>query len=149
MSGKKLFFEEVNVGDDIPTVTRGPITYSQSARWGGAVEDCEEIHYDEPWCKAHGLPGALIAAPFLCAYLTCAIEDWMGEDGFLAKLDTTCRVMTFPGDKVFCKGKVTGKHTEGGRHAVELDVSVEKEKGERAIVGTAIVFLPSKASGRA
>jgi hypothetical protein len=45
---------------------------------------------------------------------------------------------------VTCRGVVTGKRSEDGRHIVELEVWTEDPKGNRTTPGTAVVELPSR-----
>lgn len=72
------------------------------------------------------------------------ICDWMGDDGFLKMLDTTCDVYPILGEVFHCKGKVTKKYTERGEHLVDLQVWCENQDGLVLDSGSATVRLLSR-----
>jgi acyl dehydratase len=74
------------------------------------------------------------------------MTNWMGDDGFLKKLDVTVRDMHFLGDTLWCKGKVARKYVEGGEHLVDCELWGENQKGQRISPGCATVALPTRVS---
>lgn len=47
------------------------------------------------------------------------------------------------GQKITCRDVVARKHTEGDRKFVDLHIHTEDEEGEKKLIGTATVRLPS------
>lgn len=80
-----------------------------------------------------------------CAWFAHLMTNWMGDDGFLKKLDTDIRHMHFLGDTLWCKGKVTKKYIEGEEHLVDCELWGENQRGEVVSPGCATVALPSRA----
>jgi len=72
------------------------------------------------------------------------ICNWMGDDGFLKKLDDRVPVYPIIGDVLCCKGKVANKYTEGSEHLVDLEVRCENLDGVILMPGSATVRLPSQ-----
>ncbi len=70
--------------------------------------------------------------------------NWMGDDGFLRKLDDRVPVLPIVGEVLCNKGKVTRKYVEGDEHLVDLDVWTDNLDGERLITGSATVRLASR-----
>ena len=72
------------------------------------------------------------------------ICNWMGDDGFLKRLDDRVPIYPIIGDVFHCKGRVTNKSVENGEHLVDLEVSCENQDGIILMPGTATVRLPSR-----
>jgi acyl dehydratase len=70
--------------------------------------------------------------------------NWMGDDGFLKRLDCQFRVPAIHGDALWMKGKVTNKSSEGGEHLVALEVHCENQDGLMLVPGKATVRLLSR-----
>ena len=141
---KQIFYEDVEVGMEIPTLVKRPST-RQLVMWAGASGDYYEIHYDKDFALEKGLPGVIVHGKLKASFLGQLMTDWIGEEGSLKKLTCSYRGMDVPSDTLTCKGKVTKKYEEGGEHCVECDIWVENSKGEKTTLGTAVVTLPSKA----
>ena len=54
-----VLFEEINVGDAIPAMTKPAISHLQLALYAGAGADHNPIHVDDEAAKAGGLPGVI------------------------------------------------------------------------------------------
>jgi acyl dehydratase len=72
------------------------------------------------------------------------ITNWMGDDGFLKKLDDRFPILPILGEVLVQKGKVTKKYQEGGEYLVDLDIHTENLDGLLMVPGTATVQLPGK-----
>jgi len=141
---KQLYYEDVVVGSDIPSIVRHPKT-RQLVMWAGASGDYNEIHYDKDVALAQNMPGVIIHGWLTASYLCQLLTDWIGDEGMLLKFSVAFRGMLFPGQDVTCKGKVTKKYTQGKDNLVECEIWAENPKGEKTAPATAVVSLPSKA----
>ncbi len=140
---KQVFYEDVEVGNEIPTLIKHP-TKKQLVKWAGASGDYYEIHYDKDFAQANGLPGVIVHGWLTCSFLGQLITDWIGEKGMLVKLGVSYRGMHVPCENITCKGKVTRKYIEDGKHCVEAEIWAENPKGERTVPGSAKAVLPSR-----
>ena len=140
---RELFYEDVEVGTEIPPIVKHPTT-QQFVKWAGASADYAAIHYDKDIALASGLPGVIVPGKLKFAFLGQLMIDWIGGKGTLKKITCQYRGMDLPGDTVTCKGKVTNKYVKEGEHYVECDIWTENQRGERTTPGIAIVGLPSK-----
>jgi len=139
----KVFYEDVDVGTEIPPLVKEPTT-QQLVKWAGASGDFYQIHYDKDFAMSTGLSGVIIHGALKSAWLGQLLDDWIGEDGTIKKYGCSYRGMDVPDDTITCKGKVTKKYVEGNEHCVECEIWVENSRGERTAPGTAVVVLPSK-----
>lgn len=140
---KQAFYEDVEVGSEIPTLVKHPTT-RQLVKWAGASGDYYEIHYDKDFAQTNGLAGVIVHGWLTCSFLGQLLTDWTGEQGTLLKLGCSYRGMHFPCENITCKGKVTKKYIEDGKHYVEVEIWAENPKGERTVPGSAKVILPSR-----
>ncbi len=140
---KQLYYEDTNIGDEIPTLVKHPTT-AQLVRWAGAVDDYYPIHYDKDFARGAGLPEVIAHGWLTFSFLTQLLTDWMGDKGILKKLTCQYRGMHFAGEDCVCKGKVTKKYTEDSEYYVECEIWAENAKGERTTPGSALITLPSR-----
>lgn len=140
---KQLYYEDVAVGSEIPSLVKHPTT-RQLVMWAGASTDFYQIHYDKDFAQSNGLPGVIVHGQLAGSFLGQLITDWIGEEGSIGKLTCSYRGMNFPGEALTCKGKVTKKYVEDGGHYVESDIWVENPRGEKTVLGTAVVALPTR-----
>jgi len=135
----QLFFENVEVGVEIPALLKKPTT-QQLVMWAGASGDYNPIHYDKDFAQSRGLPGVVVHGQLSTAFLCQMLSDWYGKKGNLKKLNVSYKGLNFPGETLACRGVVKGK-SQASENLVTLDVWVENQRGEKTVVGTAVVSL--------
>lgn len=138
-----VFFEDINVGDELPPLVK-ELTQMQLIMFSAAMWSFYKLHWDEGFAKKMGFSAPNAQASLYGAFLSQMLTDWMGDAGTIRKLSFHNRVMSFPGDTLTCKGKVTKKCTDSGNHLVDFEVWVENQKGQNVCPGQAIVILPSR-----
>jgi len=170
------WFEDVNVGDDLKPVVKGPMSHGditafvagciggishgiqlnemlRHPSWGftdpstGALEAVIRVHDIKEAADSAGLPGAYDYGCQRCCWMGHLLTNWIGDHGFLKKMYVELRRFNVLGDTTWCKGKVTGKREENGEHLVDMDVWGENQRKEVTMKGTATVRLPSKLAG--
>ena len=160
---------EVSVGDELQPVLKGPTTRSRYMGpgvthwyWGhlqgfeaqerhpelfftnenGAPEPLVAIdanhHRAQRW---GGVPGALEANTERVHHAVHLLMNWMGDAGFVRRLELSFPGQNMIGDVTRSYGRVTGKREEGDRGLVDLDIWQENQLGERITQGTARVAL--------
>jgi len=142
----QIYYEDVEQGDLLPVLVKHP-TPRHLVMWAGASGDFYEIHYDKDFARSLALPGIVVHGMLCISFLAQLVNDWMGEYGTLKKLRTSNRGMLFPNEDISCQGQVTGKYIEGSEHYVECEVWAENNVGDKCVVGTALVTLPSRVTG--
>ena len=143
---EQVYFEDVQEGMDIPSLTKEPTT-QQLVKYAGASGDFYQIHYDRDFAIGTGLPGVILHGALKNAFLGQLMTEWIGEAGVLRKLSVQYRGMDFPADTLTCKGKVTSKRVQDGENLVECEIWLENGKGEKTTPGWATVALPTKGNG--
>ena len=137
------YYEDIEVDSELPTLIKHP-TPRQLVMWAGASGDFYEIHYNTDFALSRGLPSIIVQGDLTAAFLAQLVTDWMGEQGTFKKLRTMNRGMMFPDEDIICKGKVSKKYIEGSNYFIECEAWAENSKGEKCVVGTVLVTLPTR-----
>ena len=138
-----LHFEDVAVGVEIPSIVKGPLSTAHVMRWSAAMENWAPIHYDWRYATQHDkLPDVLVNGSWKQHVLMQALNDWIGETGWLWKINFQYRGMSVPGDTLTAWGRVTAKSQRGGFGVVDLDIGMRDQKGVETAPGKASVVLP-------
>jgi acyl dehydratase len=140
---KQLHYEDVAVGGEITPLVKQPTTM-QLVMWAGASGDYNPIHYDKDFAQSRGLSGVIVPGQLTGAFLGQMMTDWIGGEGALRKLSCSYKGMSYPGEAITCKGKITRKYVQDGEHFVECSLWAENPKGEKTASGKAMVILPSR-----
>lgn len=138
-----IYYNDVNIGDELPTLIKHP-TPKHLVMFAGAACDFYEAHYDKDFAEEAGLPGIIIQGMLSASYLAQVVTDWIGESGTLKKLSTRNQQVLFPNQDIICKGVVSDKSINGDEYFVECEIWAENDKGEKAVLLTAIVALPTR-----
>ena len=138
-------FDEVEIGQEIPTVEKGPMTTAHIMRWSAAMENWHRIHYDWKYATQHdGLPDVMVNGSWKQHVMIQLLSDWAGDTGWAWKVGFQFRGMNVPGDTLTAWGRVTGKEERGRFGVVDLEIGLRNQKGEEGTPGTARVVLPRR-----
>ena len=140
---EQLYYQDIEAGDEIAPLVKQPTT-TQLVMWAGASGDYNPIHYDKDFARKAGLDGVIVPGQLIGAFLGQLMTDWIGEGGTLTKLSCSYKGMSYPGETLNLKGKVTKKYIEDNKHYVECNLWAENSKGEKTTSGRAVVVLPSR-----
>ncbi len=144
-TSKQLYFEDVSVGMDLPSLTKGPMTTAHIMRWSATMENWHKIHYDTPFAITHDkLPGVLLNGSFKQQWLAQLLKDWVGLNGWVWKLNYQFRAMNLVGETLTIWGKVTALHKGPDFGVVELDIGIVNQEGKESTPGKASVAVPYK-----
>ncbi|MBI5966547.1 MAG: MaoC family dehydratase N-terminal domain-containing protein [Deltaproteobacteria bacterium] len=144
MEKKVLYFEDVREGDEAPPLVVPNITRTQIVKYAGASGDFNPIHHDELYAIRAGNDRIFAMGMMTAGFLSHMITDWVGG-GNLRKYRVRFATRIWPSDTVTCKGKITMKYTEEGKNYIEADTFAENQRAEKAVMGTIVAELPSKA----
>jgi acyl dehydratase len=142
MSGKAIYFEDVDIGDEITPLPWHPTRESISA-YVKACNITEKRFTDEAYARSLGMAGIIAPGNMGLAFLSRMISDW-ADGAVLRKLEVRFRGFVKPGDQLTCKGLVVEKHARGSENSIECDVFIEHENGDRPVAGSATVILPTQ-----
>ena len=139
----QLYYEDVQVGAEIPPVKRSATT-EQLVRYHAAAGDWDRIHFDYPYARSVGFPDVILQGMLKAGWLAQMIIDWAGPKIWVKKCGTQYRQIDVPLDPLTCKGRVTNKYVKDTEHLVVLEVWVQNGNGEVTTRGTATVRFPAR-----
>jgi acyl dehydratase len=140
MPARKLYFEGIRVGDELPALAKAPIDRVQLSRYAGASGDFNPVHVDEVYAKSVGMPSVYAPGMLVMGMLGQLISDW-ARGGQLRRYHVRFIKMVWPGDTVVCKGRVSDRYGEGGRYFVEVELWAENQRGELVMKGHSSIQL--------
>ena len=141
---EKLYFEDVDIGDEI-----GPVTRS--------VSDEDVIQFvsirdekvtpsrftSKEFANSEGLDEAIVPGAMNIALMSQVLTNW-SETVCLLKIDVVFRG-TVPHNKdLNFSGIITDKDETGESTKLECDVVMENSDGVKLVIGTGITALPNK-----
>ena len=143
MKYAKVYFDDVQVGDALPALVKGPLQQIQLTRYAGASLDFNPIHQDEEFARAAGMGGVFAHGMLSMGFVAQALTDWAGA-GTVRKLGVRFAALVRLKDVVTCTGRVIAKSEKDDVRLVELDVWAENQRGEKVVAGKATLALPSR-----
>ena len=135
-----ITFENLKVGDAIPSLTMPAISHLQLALYAGAGADHNPINLDQEAARAGGLPGIIAHGMLPLGFLGQLLTQWVPQKQ-LRSLSARFVAMAYPGDVISCSGKVAAKREQSGEKLVDLEIAAQNQKGENIQVGKATVAL--------
>lgn len=110
----------------------------------GAQDSAARGHTESKMARDVGMPGGYDVGPQRISWMGQLMTNWMGDDGFLRRLNVSIRRPNIFGDVSWCRAQVMDKRIEDGCGLVDLEIWVENQLGEITAKGQAIVSLPRK-----
>ena len=135
------------VGTRIPEL-RQEIDLLTLVRYAGASTDFNQIHFNEEFAKAAGLPGIIGHGLLGMGLVSEAVTNWLGDSGLLKDLSVRFVNSFFLGDVLTVTGEITEKATtDEGQTQLELRLSCVNQDNVE-IIGNAVatVLLPGERS---
>jgi acyl dehydratase len=169
------YIEEVKAGDQLPTMVKGPMTVTGfiafAQGWGGlyiranklawkqlqkhpglgiankfGIPDVpERVHWEDDLATLVGTPAAYDYGPERCSWMSHHLTNWIGDRGFLRRLEVKIRRHNPVGDTLYIKGEVKRTFEENGAHYAEIAQQATNQDGALSVLASAIVRLPSRA----
>ena len=144
MKFSTVYADDVNVGDELPPLVKGPIQQIQLTRYAGASGDFNPIHQDDEFARTAGMGGVFAHGMLSMGFVAQALTDWAGA-GRVRKLSVRFAGLVRLKDVVTCHGRVVEKSSKDEVHLVELEVWAENQRREKVVTGRATLALPSRA----
>ena len=133
-------FEDVKVGDELPSYVHEKVTRTDLVKYAGASGDYNPMHHDEGMATKAGMPSVFAHGMFSMGLLSNVLVNYAGP-GSVQSFDVQFRAITWPEEKITCTGKVTGKREEAGKKLVDVDLLCETKPGTKTIIGKATLAL--------
>lgn len=143
------YFEDVEVGKEIPSVSIGPLSHTQFIFIASSHHDWYPGHHDVEYARAQNLPDIFMNATWQHSLIQRLLCAWAGPNSIPRKIKYRMGAPIVRYEIITVRAVVTGKRIEDGEHLVDLDVWFDKKDAEGKIIekitkGSAIVVLPGR-----
>lgn len=143
MTPVQNIFDDVEVGQALSPLVKGPLTPMHLMRWSAAMENWHRIHYDRPFATEHEkLPDILINGSLKQQFIMEMLKAWAGRQGWVWRVDFQFRGMSTAGDILSTWGEVTGKVRHPAFGVVRLNLGIRGADGAETTPGSAEIALP-------
>src|SRR5207237_10673196 len=143
MERRKLFFEDVQEGGEVPPFVVEGLTRMDLVRYAGASGDFNPIHTDEEFARAAGNPSVFGHGMLTAAFVGKCVTDYVGPEN-LRRFKVRFATRVWPGDTIVSMGKVTRKYETDGERRSDGEVQAVNQKGDVAVSGSFTEALPSR-----
>ena len=140
----KIYFEDVQVGDEIPQLVTEPVTHLQLVKYAGASGDFNPLHTDPKVGEAAGTGGIIAHGMLIMGFVGRMLSDYLGPQA-LKKFNTRFKGMTHLNDQITCTGTITEKYEENGEGRIAGKVQAADQNGDVKVTGTFVAALPRRA----
>jgi acyl dehydratase len=168
------YIEDVKAGDKLQTMIKGPMTVTGfiafAQGWGGlyiranklawrqlqkhpglgipnkfGIPDVpERVHWEDDLAILVGTPAAYDYGPERCSWMSHHLTNWMGDSGFLRRLEVKIRRHNPVGDTLYINGEVKRTFEEDGSHYAEIAQQAINQDSELSVIATGVVQLPAR-----
>lgn len=155
------YWDEVNEGEKLPTMVKGPLTYTDMVAffvgvgWNDQAFACKNAMLNvlpeaghwadngvgERVCQVHliheiakkqtGLPKAFDFGLQRGCWFGHLISNWMGDEGFLKYFKVKWTGFNFIGDTAWLDGTVAKKYVNDNENLIDLDMWAVNQNGDR------------------
>jgi len=139
----KLFYEDVQVGDDIPKLVKSPVSHLQLVRYAGASGDFNPLHTDPKIGELIGLGGIITHGMLIMGFVGQMLSDYVGP-GALRKFGVRFKGMTRINDVITCTGTISEKYEAEGEARIAGKMQAVDQDGDVKVTGTFIAALPRR-----
>lgn len=142
---KKFDIARLQVGDELPSLSKPPIDRVQIARWAGVLNDFNPMNLDDACAQAEGMPGVFVNPQIPMAFASELAAEWLA-DGHLKRLAVRFLKLVWPGDRLTFHGRLLRREVdEQGQTCVEVDLWGENQEGEVILKGVCLGILMGRA----
>lgn len=146
---KNTYYEDVEVGQEIPSISIGPLSHTQFLFIASSHHDWYPGHHDVEYAQAQGLPDIFMNTTWQHSLFQRALCNWGGHNSLPRRIRIRMGRPIVRYETVTTRAVITGKRIEDGKNLVDLDIWMDKKDAEgndveKITTGSATVVLPGK-----
>jgi len=140
---KIRYFDEVQVGDELPQLVKNSVTLNQLVRYSGASGDFNPLHTDPKVGEMIGTGGVIAHGMLTMGFVGQLVSDYVGPAA-LRKFNVRFKGMTHLNDVITCTGTITEKTEADGEARIVGKVQATDQNGDVKVAGTFTAALPTR-----
>jgi len=139
----RRYYEDVQVGEEIPPLVKAPMTHLRLVRYAGASGDFNPLHTDPKVGEEIGTGGIIAHGMLIMGFVGQLLSDYAGPNA-LRKFGVRFKGMTHLNDEITCTGTITEKYEADGEGRIAGKVQAVDQNGDVKVAGTFIAALPHR-----
>lgn len=139
----KLHYEDVHIGDAIPSLVKPAITHLQLVRYAGASGDLNPLHTDPRVGEMVGTGGLIAHGMLIMGFVGQMLSDFVGPTA-LRRFHVRFKGMTYLGDVITCTGTISEKYEANGEGRIAGNVQAADQAGNVKVTGSFVAALPRR-----
>lgn len=140
----RIYFEDVQIGEEIPRLVTAPVTHLQLVRYAGASGDFNPLHTDPKIGEMIGVGGIIAHGMLIMGFVGQMLSNYVGPQA-LKKFGARFKGMTHLDDVITCTGTITEKYEENGEGRIAGKVQAADQNGDIKVTGTFVAAVPRRA----
>jgi len=133
-------YENIKVGDELPSLVSKPISRTTLALFAGASGDHNPMHIDIDFVKKAGMDDVFAHGMLSVAYLGRLLTGWVKQSA-IKSIDVQFTSITQLYAEIACSGVVKRKFEQGNGKLIEVSLSAIDQNDDTKIVGQAVIEL--------
>jgi len=145
-------YNDIEIGNEMPSYTSAPITRTHLVRYAGASGDFNPLHHDQTFIKVIGMKNVIAHGMLIMGIVGEAITSWI-ENKYLRNFSAKFLSMTEPVDwndventkdraTIIVRAKVVKKFEENGEKRFQCEIIAQDALGSKKLSGFFIATLP-------
>lgn len=135
-----LKFDNIQVGDSLPSFETPPVSRLALALYCGASGDHNPIHVDIDFARASGRPDVIAHGMLSMAWLGRVLTHWVPQSA-LREYSVRFAAVTHVAERISCSGKVVDKLERQGERCVRVELITVNQDGVVKLTGEALIAL--------
>ena len=142
-----MITRDLKEGQALPSIEK-KIDQERIMAWARISGDYNRLHVDPEYAANTRFKGTIAHGPMSLAFLNQLLMSCFGHRWVRGGRLTDVRFVApiRPGDRIRIGGTVKAVHGQGEDTYVECDLFIEKEGGDKAVVGRAVSRVPGEVS---
>jgi acyl dehydratase len=141
----QVYFEDVEVGTEVPEHEYGPHNLVTAVFWAGVQENPGLLHLDRDYVRQFRRAKSIVASGALRqSFLTKTLTDWAGPRAFLRAMTVRHTASTYEGDMQRYSATVAEKSADPENPWVIFDMDGRNQDGEQILRGRCTLVLPPR-----
>ncbi|MGE0599398.1 MAG: hypothetical protein AB7J35_06855 [Dehalococcoidia bacterium] len=128
----------VREGDELPVLHLQP-SLEMVIRHCALQWTFPAFFYDPQAAKAAGMPGTIIPGPLKVGLLYRAIDEWLGNAGWIRQVRAAHRRPDPTNNPIDIAGRVARVYEEDGKRRADLELAIINQAGEPSVRGFGVV----------
>lgn len=142
---RQVYFEDVEVGTQVPEREYGPHDLVTAVFWAGVQENPGLLHLDRDHARSlRGAKSIVASGALRQSFLARTLTDWAGPRAFLRSMELRHTASTYEGDMQRYAATVVEKSPDPEQPWIVLELRGRNQDDEEIIRGRCTLLLPGR-----